>query len=99
MCAYSVGANSAVDAIIMASVVLFPRARLQLLAFTLPVPAAVIGLTYVLLDCAGVISERTWSDLQNGAIVGGFDSHSASHIAASALGLITGLYFRRYFRL
>ncbi len=95
---YSVGASSAVDALVMASIALFPRARLQLFAYTAPVPAAAVGMAYFALDCAGMVDDDKFKELLSGKVTLTIDSNTAGHVAAGALGLITGLYFRRYFR-
>ncbi len=81
----SIGASGAVNAVVMASIALFPRMQVYLFMI-LPVPAAIAGVLFVGVDVYG-------------AYTGGSGIANAGHLGGAAVGLVAGLVFRRRLRL
>lgn len=81
----SIGASGAVNAVVMASIAMFPRSVVYLFMIV-PVPAAIAGIMFVGMDLYG-------------AYTGGGRVANAGHLGGAATGLLAGMYFRRLFRL
>ena len=73
------------NAVVMATIALFPRMQLYLF-MVLPVPAVLGGVLFVAIDLYG-------------AYYGGGNVANAGHLGGAAVGLLSGLYFRRVLRL